>query len=334
MEYRFLGKTGLKVSEVAMGTQTFGWVTDEKEAHQLLDIFIGAGGNLLDSANIYNNGVSEIILGNWIKKQKNRDSLVIATKVFFPVGEGHNDTGLTRKHIFNEIDKSLSRLKVDYIDLYQVHCCDRSTPLEETLNALNDLVQSGKVRYIGASNFTASKLLHALMISKMCGIAPFISLQPEYSLIVRSTEWELIPLCIEEGIGVLAWSPLSGGWLTGKYRKNKPTPQNSRVGRKDRWDDQPEQRESDLTWNVIETLLQIGEQIGKTPSQIALNWILCKSGITAPIIGARTKGQLKENLGCTGWRLIAEDIEKLDNASHVKRPYPYSFIERYTRKRD
>lgn len=334
MQYRFLGRSGLKVSVVALGTQTFGWGADEKQAHAMLDHFIESGGNIIDTANIYNDGVSETIIGNWINKRKDRNSLVIATKVFFPSGSGPNDTGLTRKHIFNEVDKSLLRLKTDYIDIYQAHCFDRSTPLEETLNALNDLVRSGKVRYIGASNFTASKLQQALMISRSNGCAAFISLQPEYSLIVRSTEWELIPLCQEEGLAVLAWSPLAGGWLTGKYRHGEPPPPDSRVGRKDRWDDQPEQRENEIIWRVIDTLIQIGKVRGKSPAQVALNWLIQQPGVTAPMLGARTIEQLKENLGCIGWKLSDEEIENLKTASQIPLPYPYRFIEKYTRKRN
>jgi len=333
MQYRFLGKSGLKVSEIALGTQTFGWCTEEKTAHAMLDRFIENGGNLIDTANIYNDGKAEKILGSWLKTRHNRNDLIITTKVFFSTGSSPNDTGLTRKHILNEIEKSLRRLSTEYVDLYQLHCFDRSTPLEETLETLDDLVHSGKVRYIGASNFTSSQLAKALMLSKINGLHRFVSLQPEYSLIVRSTEWELIPFCIEEGLGVLAWSPLAGGWLTGKYMRNQPPPHNSRVGRKDRWDDQPEQRESELTWRVINELIRTGKNRSKTPSQVALNWLLQQPGVTSPIIGARTAEQLEENMGCTGWTLNSEEIELLNTASAIRLPYPYRFIQKYTRKR-
>ncbi|MBN2322712.1 MAG: aldo/keto reductase [Spirochaetes bacterium] len=334
MEYRFLGSTGLKVSEVAFGTQTFGWVADEAESHRMLDLFFDSGGTLVDTANIYNDGRSETILGRWIQKKKRRDSVVVASKVFFPAGDGPNDTGLTRKHILSQIDRSLERLRTDYIDLYQAHCYDRSTPLEETLDAFSDVVRSGKVRYIGASNFTPSALQRALSLSAAKRLPRFCSLQPEYSLLVRSTEWELIPLCIEEGLGVLCWSPLAGGWLTGKYKKNELPPEDSRVGRKDRWDDQPEQRANDRLWKLIDTLDEIGGRIGRTPAQIALNWLLGKRGVTAPVIGAKNVTQLTENLGCTGWKLEPEEEERLDRAGEMPLPYPYRFIERYTRKRE
>lgn len=333
MEYRFLGNTGLKVSELAFGTQTFGWGADEKTAHALADLFVQAGGNLFDTADSYNSGVAESMLGSWLKARKNRHSVIVATKVFFPTGDGPNDAGASRKHIFHSINESLDRLKTDYVDLYQIHCFDLSTPLEETLSALDDLVRAGKIRYMGASNYTASQLEKALMLSEIHQWESFSALQAEYSLIVRSTEWELLPLCKEEGVGFLAWSPVAGGWLTGKYGRNQPPPSNSRVGRNDRWDDQPEQRESELTWRVIDNLIEIGKDCGKTPAQIALNWILQQPGITASILGVRTLEQLKENLGCIGWQLSGEEMNKLKKASDVPLPYPYRFIERYTRRR-
>jgi len=333
MEYRFLGNTGLKVSELAFGTQTFGWGADEKTAHALADLFVEAGGNLFDTADSYNSGLAESMLGSWLKARKNRHSVIVATKVFFPTGDGPNDAGASRKHIFHSINESLGRLKTDYVDLYQIHCFDLSTPLEETLSALDDLVRAGKIRYMGASNYTASQLEKALMLSEIHQWESFSALQAEYSLIVRSTEWELLPLCKEEGVGFLAWSPVAGGWLTGKYGRNQPPPSNSRVGRKDRWDDQPEQRESELTWRVIDNLIEIGKDCGKTPAQIALNWILQQPGITTSILGVRTLEQLKENLGCIGWQLSEEEMNKLKKASDVSLPYPYRFIERYTRRR-
>ena len=333
MEYRFLGNTGLKVSELAFGTQTFGWGADEKTSHALADLFLEAGGNLFDTADSYNSGLAESMLGSWLKARKNRHSLIVATKVFFPTEDGPNDAGASRKHIFHSINESLGRLKTDYVDLYQIHCFDLSTPLEETLSALDDLVRAGKIRYVGASNYTASQLEKALMLSEIHQWESFSALQAEYSLIVRSTEWEILPLCKEEGVGFLAWSPVAGGWLTGKYGRNQPPPSNSRVGRKDRWDDQPEQRESELTWRVIDNLIEIGKDCGKTPAQIALNWILQQPGITASILGVRTLEQLRENLGCIGWQLSEEEMNKLKKASHVPLPYPYRFIERYTRRR-
>jgi len=215
-----------------------------------------------------------------------------------------------------------------------VHCWDASTPLEETLWALNDLVRTGKVRYIGASNYTASQLDRAIMLSFMHDLTRFDCLQPEYSLMVRSTEWELLPLCRAEGIGVICWSPLAGGWLTGKYRRNQKPPSGSRVARGDRWDDLPEQREDERTWRIIDTLIEIGEARSKSPAQVALNWLLQQPSVTAPIFGARTLGQMEDNLGSVGWMLTPEEIVRLNAASEVPLPSPYNFIARYTRKPD
>ncbi len=334
MQYRFMGRTGLKVSELCMGTQTFGWGAEESAAHHMASQFVDAGGNFLDTSNIYNEGQSEIILGRWLKQQPDRSRLVIASKVFFPAGEGPNDTGLTRKHIFAQIDASLRRLQTDYLDLYQTHCWDASTPLEETLRAFDDLIRAGKVRYIGASNFTPSQLMRAIMLSEAHGWARFDCLQPEYSLLVRSTEWELLPVCQEMGVGVIAWSPLAGGWLTGKYRRDQPPPPDSRVGRADRWDDLPDQRETERTWTIVDTLVEIASQRGKTPSQVALNWLLRKPVVTAPIFGARTPQQLDQNLGAVGWELSPDEVTALDAASAISLPSPYSFIARYTRRRE
>jgi aryl-alcohol dehydrogenase-like predicted oxidoreductase len=330
----FLGKSGLVVSELAMGTQTFGWGADEKTAHALADRFAEAGGILFDSSSTYNDGTSESMLGSWSKSRRNRQQVVFATKVFFATGKGPNDWGLSRSHILQSAEESLRRLQTDYIDLYQAHCFDMSTPLEETLRAFEDLMRSGKVRYIGVSNFTASQLTRAVMLERMRGWSSLVSLQAEYSLLVRSTEWELLPVCREEGLALLAWSPLAGGWLAGKYRKGQAPDRESRVGRGERWDDQPAQRESELSWRVIDCLQQIARARGKTCSQAALNFLLRKSNFVVPILGARTPSQLEENLGSVGWELTQEEVDLLDAASAVPIPYPYRFIERYTRKRE
>jgi aryl-alcohol dehydrogenase-like predicted oxidoreductase len=332
MEYRFFGSTGVKVSEVVMGTQTWGWVADEKTAHEMADRFAAAGGNCFDTANIYNEGVSEKMLGTWLKKKGNRDDYFITSKVFFPAGEGVNDSGLSRKHILKQVESSLKRLQTDYIDLYQTHCYDYTTGMEETLQAFDDLVRGGKVRYIGISNWSASQLAKALQLALCRGWSPIVSLQAEYSLIVRSSEWELIPLCEQENLAFLAWSPLAGGWMAAKYLRNRKPPENSRVGRQDRWDDQPEQRDGELTWRVVDALLEVSKEIGKSPAQIALNWILGQSRSIMPILGARTLEQLEENIGCTGWSLNADALERLDEASRIPLPYPYRFLSRYAKR--
>lgn len=333
MKRVFLGPSGMAISRLAMGTQTFGWGVDERDAGSMADRFVEAGGNFFDTSSTYNAGASESILGSWAKARNCRHEIVMATKVFFPTGEGPNDFGLSRKHILLSVEDSLARLQTDYIDLYQAHCFDMSTPLEETLGVFEDLVRSGKVRYIGVSNFTASQLTRAIMLERMRGWSLLVSLQAEYSLLVRSTEWELLPACRDEGLTLLAWSPLAGGWLSGKYSKGAAPAPDSRVGRGDRWDDQPEQRESDLTWKVIDRLQEIGRQRGKTPSQVALNFLLSRWEGIVPIFGARTMAQLDQNLGSVGWELDENEAAILDAASSIPLPYPYRFIERYTRRR-
>ena len=328
-----LGSSGLEVSCLAMGTQTFGWGADEVCACAMADRFREAGGNFFDTSSSYNGGISESILGSWASSRNCRNDLVLATKVFFATGEGPNDSGLSRKHILRSAEDSLHRLKTDYIDLYQAHCFDMSTSLEETLRAFEDLVRSGKVCHVGVSNFTASQLTRAIMLQRMHGWAPLVSLQAEYSLLVRSTEWELLPTCQEEGLVLLAWSPLAGGWLSGKYSRGASPVPDSRVARGDRWDDQPAQRESERTWNVIDGLRRIGGKRGKTPSQVALAYLLGQGHGIVPIFGARTLDQLEENLGSVGWDLDQEEAALLEAASRVPPPYPYSFIERYTRRR-
>jgi aryl-alcohol dehydrogenase-like predicted oxidoreductase len=333
MDYRFLGRTGTKVSELCFGTQTFGWGADEATAHAMADRFVEAGGNVFDTSDTYNEGESERILGSWLQTQR-RDDVVIASKTYFGAGAGPNDMGATRKRIMSQIDASLSRLGTDYLDLYQVHCWDASTPLEETLEALHDLVRAGTVRYLGVSNYAPSQLMKAIMLTRMHGWSPIVSLQPEYSLLVRSTEWELIPLCRAEGVAVLCWSPLAGGWLSGKYRRDAPPPPDSRVGRGDRWDDQPEQRATERTWRIVDELDAIAADRNRTAAQVALNWLLQQPGVTAPIFGARTLEQLEQNLGAVGWALTGEELARLDAASALALPSPYDFIHRYTRRRD
>ena len=332
MDYRFLGKSGLKISELAMGAQTFGWGADQKVAHLMADRFVDAGGNLFDTSSSYNSGESESILGDWLQTRKNRESLVIASKVYFPTGDGANEIGLSRKHIFDAVETSLRRLRTDYVDIYQAHCYDLSTPLEETLSAFEDLVRAGKIRYVGVSNFTPGQLMKAVLLGRDRGLS-LVSLQAEYSLLVRETEWELLPLCEEEGLGLLAWSPLAGGWLAGKYRPGDAAPTDSRVGRGDRWDDQPAQRASELAWSVIARLTELAAARGKTPSQVALNYLLRRSEIVVPIFGARTPDQLEENLGSTGWELEPTEVDALSQISETPLPYPYRFIERYSRRR-
>jgi len=328
MNYRFLGKTGLKVSEFCLGAMTFGREASEQVSRQILDRFVEAGGNFIDTADVYSWGASEEVVGRWLKGRR-RDDLVIATKVRFPMGQGPNDVGLSRKHVLSAIDASLRRLGADYVDLYQVHSWDSATPLEETLSTLDGLVRSGKVRYVGASNFGGWQLQKAIDTSRQRGWEVFSSLQPLYNLLDRSTEWELLPVCRNEGLGVICWSPLRGGWLSGKYRRGMTAPpENTRVktAEEQGWSESWSAYNNERTWSILDELFAVAKEVGKTPAQVALNWLLQRPGVTAPIVGARTMKHLEDNLGATGWSLDGEAMARLNEVSEPKVPYPYGFI--------
>lgn len=333
MNYRFMGKTGLKVSELCLGAMTFGRETNEKDSRQMLDRFVEAGGNFIDTADVYSQGGSEELLGRWLKGKK-RDDLVIATKVRFGMGQGPNDVGLSRKHILAGIEASLRRLGCDYVDLYQVHCWDNKTPLEETLSTLDTLVQSGKVRYLGASNFTGWQLQKAIDLQHQGGWEAFSCLQPQYNLLERVIEWEVIPVCLNEGVGVIPWSPLRGGWLSGKYRRGmERPPAGSRVEAAEQkgWSEAWSAYANDRTWDLLDVLFAVASEAGKHPAQVAINWLNQKPGVTAPILGVRTMSQLENNLGAAGWSLSPEQVDRLDKASEPVMPYPYNFIQRNQR---
>jgi len=330
MNYRYLGQIGLKVSELCLGAMTFGRESTEEVSLQMLNRFVEAGGNFIDTADVYTRGVSEEILGRWLKGRR-RDDFVIATKVRFPMGEGPNDLGLSRKHLLAAAEASLRRLGTDYIDLYQVHMWDPGAPLEETLAALNQLVQSGRVRYLGASNYAGWQLQKAIDLSRHMGWEPLACLQPLYNLLDRSIEWEILPVCEAEGVGVIPWSPLRGGWLSGKYRRGMTAPpENTRVEEagKQGWSETWDVYANERTWQVIDALLAAAREAGKTPAQAALNWLLQRPGVTAPILGARTPAHLEDNLGATGWNLSAEHMDRLDQAGAQPLPYPYEGIAR------
>lgn len=332
MEYRYLGRTGARISAITLGAQTFGWSVKQDEAFALLDQYLDAGGNYLDAADSYNRGESERIVGEWMKARGVRSQVLLGTKVFFPTGPNPNDTGLSRKHLQQSLDESLRRLRTDVVDLYQLHCFDRMTPLEETLRTLDDLVRAGKIRYIGVSNFAPSHLQKAIMLAGASRLSAVACLQLEYSLLVRSPEWELLPQCQEEGVGTLAWSPLAGGWLSGKYHRGQPLPSDSRAGKGDRWDDAAEQRGGERTYDIIDVLRRIAQETAHTPAQVALVWMLQRRRVTSALIGARTPAQLEDNLRAGELHLSAAQLDDLDRVSRLELPYPYSFIERYTRK--
>ena len=336
MQFRSLGNTGLKVSELCLGAMTMGREADEKLSVKMLDRFIDAGGNFIDTADVYSRGESEAILGRWLAK-KDRHDLVIATKVRFgtddPANRRPNRFGLGRKHIHAEVDASLKRLKTDYIDLYQVHMWDPLAPLEETLSTLNDLVRAGKARFIGASNYSGWQLQKAIDLSRAKGWEPFVCLQALYNLLDRELDWELIPVCRNEGLGLIPWSPLRGGWLAGKYHRGiSAPPAGTRVEiAADRgWSETWARYGNEHTWSVVDALVTIGKEAGKSPAQVALNWLLRRPGVTAPIIGARNMEQLDDNLAATGWALDDDQVERLDRASARPLPYPYEAHARLT----
>ena len=324
MELRRLGRTGVRVSDLCLGAMTFGREADEATSRAILDRFLDAGGNFVDTADVYSDGVSEEITGRALGAK--RDHVVLATKVRFQAGPGPNDVGSSRRHIRLGVEASLRRLGTDWIDLYQLHCWDERTPLEETLSTLDDLVHEGKVRYVGASNFAAWQLADALGVAALHGWEPFASLQPEYSLVTRDIERELLPLCRAKGLAVLPWSPLAGGILTGKYRPNEDLPAGTRGGDTD----EPitfTYRLDDRAWRVVDAVGKVAADVGKTSAQVALNWVWARSGVTAPIIGVRTLDQLDDNLAAVGWELDEEHRNALFWASAFPRGYPYDFIE-------
>ncbi|MGY1608494.1 aldo/keto reductase [Geodermatophilus sp. SYSU D00700] len=318
MQTRFLGRTGLQVSELCLGTMTFGAATDEAAAHRILDAFADAGGTFIDTANAYSEGRSEEILGRWLKT-RSRDDLVIATKVYGEARPGEPTRGTGRKHVLAEVEASLRRLQTDFIDLYQAHLFDDATPFEETLSTLDSLVTAGKVRFIGASNYTGWQLQKSIDLARQHGWEPFVSLQPLYNLLDRDTELELLPICRHEGLGLIAWSPLAGGWLSGKYRRDQDGPPPGVRVDAEQWD----HRGTDRTWQVVDALSDVAADLGRTPAQVALRWILQQPSVTGPIIGARTQEQLDDNLGATGWALGTDHLTRLTAASEQDLPYPY-----------
>lgn len=327
MEYRRLGSAGLQVPVLSFGTATFGGTndffkkwgqTDVNEASRLIDIALEHQVNFFDTANVYSQGASEEVLGAALKGK--RDKAILSTKVTFSMGEGPNDKGASRHHIIRECEASLRRLGTDYIDLYFIHGFDPSTPLEETLSALTTLVQSGKVRYIGVSNFASWQLMKAHSISERLNLEKFVIYQGYYSIVGRDYEWELLPSLQDHGLGLMVWSPLGWGRLTGKIRRNQPASE-GRI-QSGGAANGPEVADEFL-YNVIDVLDQIAKETGKTIPQISLNWLLGKKTVSNVVVGARNERQLTENLGALGWSLTPEQMAKIDNISAQKPPYPH-----------
>jgi aryl-alcohol dehydrogenase-like predicted oxidoreductase len=328
MEYRTLGRSGCLVSTLALGTMTFGSESDEAVSHAQLDRFLAVGGTLIDTADVYSSGVSEEIVGRWLARQpaEIRGQVVLATKGRFRMGDGPNDVGLSRRHLRDALDASLRRLGVGHIDLYQVHAFDPLTPLEETLRFLDDAVRAGKIGYVGLSNFTGWQLQRAVDLSEFRGLARPVTLQPQYNLLAREIEWEVVPACEANGLGLLPWSPLGGGWLTGKYtREQRPTGATRLGENPERGVEAYDRRGSQQrTWDVIEAVESIAQARGASLAQVALAWLADRPAVTSVILGARTLEQLEDNLGAAGLHLSEEETERLTAASDpAPADYPY-----------
>ena len=327
MEYRLLGRSGFSVPALSFGTATFGggndffraWgASDVKEATRLIDVSLDAGLTMFDSADAYSAGLAEEILGQAIKGR--RDKVLISTKATFRMGPTPNDLGSSRHHLIAACEASLKRLGTDYIDLWQMHGFDAKTPIEEAMRALDDLVRAGKVRYIGCSNYSGWHLMKALAIADRYGWSRFVAHQAYYSLIGRDYEWELMPLGIEEGVGGVIWSPLAGGKLTGKFSRGRPIPEGTRIAQIGAMGPQvPDEQ----LYAIVDVLDAIAKETGRTVTQVALNWVLSRPTISTVVVGARNEAQLKENLGAVEFKLTAEQIKRLDEASVRPLAYPY-----------
>lgn len=329
MEFRQLGGSGLKVPALSLGTGTFGgggemfkaWGnSDVAEATRLVDVCLEAGLNMFDSADVYSKGAAEEILGQAIKGR--RDRVLISTKGTFAMADGPNDVGSSRYHLTRTIHNSLKRLGTDYIDLYQLHGFDAVTPLEETMQTLDDFVRAGKIRYIGCSNYSGWHLMKALAISERYGWARFVAHQAFYSLIGRDYEWELMPLALDQKVGAVVWSPLGWGRLTGKIRRGQPLPESSRLQSQVARDYGPPVPDEEV-YRLVDAIDEIAAETGKSVPQIALNWLLQRPSVSTVIIGARNEEQLRQNLGAVGWNLTPEQVAKLDAASMKTPAYPY-----------
>lgn len=304
MEYVRLGKAGVKVSKICLGTMTFGREADEQTSFQIMDRYVEMGGNFLDTANVYSMGGSEEVVGRWLKARNNRRDIFLATKVYGAIGQGPNDAGLSRLHIFRAVEDSLRRLQTDVIDLYQIHRWDPNVPVEETLEALNDLVRQGKVRYLGCSNLMAWHLSKFLYTAREQRWSSFISLQPIYNAINRSIENELLPLCEAEGIGVIVYNPLAGGMLTGKYRKGEQPPEGTRLHALKQYYDRYFTEEA---LDLVERFLAEARRRGVSPAQLALAWVLGEPRVTCPIVGARNLEQFNDTMGGLEVKLSPEE---------------------------
>ncbi|MHB1441035.1 MAG: aldo/keto reductase [Cuniculiplasma sp.] len=322
MNVKKLGNTGTLVSELCLGTMTFGWQANESQSHEILDYFTENGGNFIDTANVYSNGKSETIIGEWLKNQ-DRESIVLATKARFRMSDHANGVGLSRKHLIHSLRESLTRLNTDYVDLFQLHTWDQLTPLEETLSTLNKMVNDGLVRYIGISNFRAWQFEKALQLCRSKGWEEPVSIQPHYNIFVRGTEFEILPMALNEKIAVLPWSPLAGGYLSGKYRSGVAgAPKGTRIGDSNN-PDFYSKFDGKRGKSITSTVEKVAEKNKRTMAQVSLNWLLQNPAVTSPIIGARNLDQLKDDLGATEFNLSNSDIDRINRASQLEVTYPY-----------
>ena len=327
MEYRLLGSSGCAVSALALGTLTFGNETDQATSFGQLDQFTEAGGTLVDSADVYADGRAEEIIGRWLAARPgSRELVVLATKGRFPTDESPNGHGLSRRHLSLALEASLRRLNVETIDLYQLHAWDPLTRLEETLRFLDDAVRAGKINYVGLSNFTGWQLQKAVDIAEFRGLSVPVSMQPQYNLLARAVEWEIAPACQAAGLGMLAWSPLASGWLTGKYRRGEPAPAGTRVVENADegmriWN---QRGQSEQTWQVLDAVRKVAEGHGVSLAQVAIAWLLARPAVSSVILGARSVEQFADNLAAAEVKLTPEETQLLDDASEPVTPdYPY-----------
>ena len=338
MEYRTLGRSGCSVSALALGTMTFGAETDEAGAHEQLDLFVEAGGTLVDLADVYSAGAAEEIVGRWLADRPAdvRDRVVLATKGRFPMGEEPNALGNSRRHLRRALDASLRRLGVDHVDLYQLHAWDPLTPLEESLRFLDDAVSAGKVGYPGLSNFTAWQVQKAVDLAEHRNLAVPVTLQPSYSLLVRDVEFEIVPACLHNGLGLLPWGPLGGGWLSGKYTRDQRPQGSTRLGEDPARGMEAYDRVSSRqrTWDVLEAVQDVAERRGASMPQVALAWLAARPAVTSVILGARTTDQLHDNLRSVDVGLDPDDVARLDAVSDPGRAdYPYGDVGAEQRSR-
>ncbi|HKO53794.1 MAG TPA: aldo/keto reductase [Polyangiaceae bacterium] len=335
MKYKKLGAAGVKVSELCLGAMTFGEADDKSFMHQvgsdektslgILNRALELGINFVDTADVYGqDGLSERIIGAWLARDQRRNEIVLATKFRFTMGDGPNKSGASRYRIMRCVEHSLKRLRTDRIDLYQVHMQDLDTPEDELLRALDDLVSQGKVLYTGCSNYAAYRLMDSLWVSKTRALSSFVTLQAQYSLVTRDLEREHIPLCREQGLGLLPWSPLASGFLTGKYRRDQPPPAGTRL---EKWSERRSSFDNDRNWRILDAVRSVATEVGASPASVALAWVMKQPQVSSTIFGARDIAQLEENVKACDVNLSDEQLKCLDEASAFEPGYPYGFMK-------